>query len=361
MAGIYGMLGLADNDRSYLNTIGQEVVYDAARLYLQQHNAEVTRAYAAFVETTTTAFKERYKLPGGGRLQRRGGMAQSGAVSVVGQWDVAYPLESFGAQFAADRKSASYMTVEQFNNELETIRIQDINTRRFEILRALMNNTARTFVDEWPGGGGTLSIVPLANQDGTLYPPILGSETEQQRQHYITSGYAASAISDTNNPYFTLRDGLEAVFGAPQGFGNIACMINNAQAARTEALTDFVPIEDIGIQLGDDDSRPRGIPAGLPGRAIGRVSGAWVVEWRWVPANYIVAVNLDAPPPLKERIHPEFTGLGSGLQLIAEDEKYPIESSHYEDDFGFGVGNRLNGMVMELTTDATYDIPAAYA
>lgn len=360
MTGIYGMLGLADNDRSFINTIGQEVVYDVAREYLTQHNMEVQMAYSALVEMRTTAFKERYKLPGGGRLQRRGGMAQSAAVSVTGQWDVAYPLESFGAQFAVDRKSMAYMTVQQFNNELETIRIQDVNTRRFEILRAVFNNAARTFVDEWPGGGGSLSIQPLANGDSVLYPPIIGSETEQTRQHYITSGYAASGISDTNNPFLTLRDLLEAVFGAPTGYGNIACMINNAQTAKAEALTEFVPVEDVNVMIGDDDARPRNLP-NVPGRVIGRVSGAWVVEWRWVPANYILALNLDAPPPLKERVHPDFTSLGSGLQLVTEDEKYPIISSHYEDDFGFGVGNRLNGAVMELTTDGTYDIPAAYA
>lgn len=359
MAGIYGLLGLQDNDRSFINTIGQDVVYTAAQQYLQQHNADLQAAYSAFVEMQTPLFKERYRLPGGGRLQRRGGLAQSGAVQFTGAWDVAYPIENFGAQFAYDRVSMAYMTVQQFNNEIETVRIQDVNTRRFEMLRAIFNNTARTFVDELPGGGGTLTLVPLANNDSTLYPPIIGSETEQQLQHYVTSLYASSAISDTNNPFFTLRDLLERVHGTPTGYGNIACFIHTNQVAKTEALTDFVPVEDMNIVLGDDDARPRNLP-NVPGRVIGRVSGVWVVEWRWVPADYIVALNLDLPGPLKERIHPDYTNLGSGLGLVVEQEEYPITSSHYEDHFGYAVGNRVNGAVMQLTAGATYTIPAIY-
>lgn len=360
MTGIYGLLGLADNDRSFINTLGQEVIYTAAEAYLMQHNADVQMAYAAFVEEQTANFKERIRLPGGGYLQRRGGTAQSGAVQSAGAWDVAYPLENFGAQMATDRVSLAYMTVMQFNKELETVRVQDINTRRLEMLRALFNNASRTFVDELPGGGGTLTLMPLANGDAVLYPPIIGSAAEQQLQHYVTSGYAASAISDANNPAAVLLDMLERVHGAPTGYGNIACMINNAQKAKFEALTEFIPTEDINIVLGDDDARPRNLP-NVPGRVIGRVSGAWIVEWRWIPADYILAINLDMPGPLKERIHPEFTNLETGLQLVAEDANYPIQSRHYEDHFGYAVSNRLNGVVMQLTAAGSYTTPAVYA
>jgi hypothetical protein len=361
MAGIYGMLGLADNDRSFINTIGQDVVYAAAQQYLAQHNADVQAAYSVFVEMQTPNFKERYRLPGGGRLQRRGGLAQSGAVQMSGSWDVAYPLENFGAQFAYDRVSIAYLTVQQFNNELETIRIQDVNTRRFEMLRALFNNTSRTFVDDLPGGGGTLTLVPLANNDSVLYPPIIGSETEQQLNHYLVSGYAASAISDANNPYLTLRDTLERVHGMPSGYGNIVCFIHPDQTAKTTALLDFSPVEDVNVRYGASSNLAASDLPTVPGRIIGRVSGTWVAEWRWIPTGYILAVNADMPGPLKERVHPDFTNLGTGLQMVVQDDRYPIQSMHYEDHFGYGVGNRLNGAIMELKSSGSYSVPSAYA
>jgi hypothetical protein len=358
MPGIYGLLNLNDTDRAFVNTVGQTAVYEAANAYLNAHASEMTRAYAAFIQEETESFKERYKLPGGGRLQRRGGQAQSAATKAGGAWDVAYPLEDFGAQITGDDVTLAYMRLDEFDRHLQTVTIQDLNTVRYELLRALFNDAQRTFVDPLHGA---LNVEPLANGDAVLYPPVLGSEAEAEEDHYLVSGYAASAISATNNPYLTLRDELEEHFGAMQGFGNVAAFIHPDQVAITEGLADFVPAEDIGVRTGSNTSvlRAESLPS-VPGRVIGRVSGAWVVEWRWIPAGYLLAVDLDAPAPLKLRRDPADTGLQRGLHLKSTDAISPLEAAHYRHRFGVGVGNRLNGVVMQLTTNASYTIPAAY-
>jgi hypothetical protein len=46
---------------------------------------------------------------------------------------------------------------------------------------------------------------------------------------------------------------------------------------------------------------------------------------------------------------------------VAEDEEYPLKSSHYRHRFGFGAGNRLSAVVMELANGGSYTIPTAYA
>lgn len=358
MSGIFGALNLGDSDRVFLSTLGQAVVYDAVNQVLAQHSADMAAAMSVFVERTTTEYKLRYKLPGGGRLQRMAGQAQAGAVKAYGGWDVAFPLEEFGAQIAADRVAFAYMTAQDLDRHLSTVLIQNVNTVRFEILKALLNNTQDTFVDPLRG---SLSIEPLANSDSVTYPPVIGSETEATETHYLESGYAASAISDSNNPYATVVSELEEHVGTPVGFSNIAVFINNAQVAKSQALTDFDEVSDRFVRPGADSDVPTGLPANLPGRVIGRVSGAWVVEWRWIPANYMVAVHLDAPPPLIRRIDPEDTGLGDGLMLVSESDTYPFTASHYSHRFGVGAGNRLNGVVMELGTGGTYSIPSGYS
>lgn len=357
MSGIFGALNLNDSDREFLNTIGQRVVYDAIQQLLDQHNAELDAALAVFVEATTDDFKERYKLPGGGRLQRLGSQAPAGAVKTTGEWDVAYPLEDFGAQVAGSRIDMAYMTVQDLDRHLDTVTFQDINTVRFEILKALFNSAADTFVDPRKG---SLTVQPLANGDAVLYPPVLGAESEATDTHYLESGYAASAIADANNPFVTARDELEEHFGAPTGGSNIVAFVNNAQVAKTEDLTDFDAVNDRFTTPGADADELFGLPAGLPGRVVGRTNGVWVVEWRPIPANYLLALHLDAPKPLKMRVHPADTGLTRGLQLVATDETYPLQSSHYEHSFGFGCANRLNGVVIELGTGGTYTVPAAY-
>lgn len=359
MSGIFGALGLNDTDRVFNATVGQMAIYEAAMVWVNERNAELNQAIAVFVAETTDKYKLRYKLPGGGRLQRRGRQGTPGAVKADGSWDVAFPLEDFGAQIAGDDVTFAYMTVAELERHLQTVVSQNVNTVRFEILKALLNNTQDTFSDElW----GDLSIEPLANADSVVYPPVLGSETEATDDHYLESNYAASAISDTNDPYATIADELTEHFGASTGNDEIVVFINNAQTAKTRDLTEFVAFTDMGVTPGSNTATVQNVPTGLPGKIVGRMqdSGVWVVEWRFMPANYMLGIDLDAEQPLYMRIDPADTGLGQGLQLVAEDESFPFKSSFWRHRFGLGCSNRLNGVVMELGTGGTYTVPTGY-
>lgn len=357
MSGIFGILGLPDSDRSFVNTIGQQTVYDAVQMYLQKVNTDMMQALSVFLEEETENHKERYYLPGGGRLQRRGEASSVGAVKATGSWDTAYPLEDFGAQLAGDDVSLAYMTMGQLDRHIDTIVIQDINTVRFEMLYALFHGDQRTFVDPiW----GSLTVQPLADGDTTVYPPVLGSESEATDNHYLESNYAATAISDTNNPYVTMREELEEHFGTSTGGEEIAVFINPAETPETEDLTDFDAVPDNFIRVGANTDVPVNLP-GVPGRILGRTNGVWVVEWRWIPSGWALGVHLGQKPPLKMRVDPADTGLPRGLTLVGRDTQFPMESAFYRHRFGLGVGNRLNGVVMEFGTGGTYTAPTAYA
>jgi hypothetical protein len=359
MSGIYGILGIDDTDRSYVDSFGQRAIFDAANQYLMMVDQEIQEVVSAFVEEETEDHKERYYLPGGGRLQRRGGLVESAASKASGSWDVAYPLEEFGTQVAGDRVSLAYMRMDQLNRHLEDVRIKAINTVRWEILHALLDDgggAARTFVDPIRG---SLSIQPLANGDSVTYPPVLGSESEATEDHYAESNYATANVSDTNNPLVTLRDELVEHFGQNVGGENIVVFCNNAETAQLESLTDFDPVEDTNVRSGSNRDIPVNLPM-VPGTIKGRSNGVWVSEWRWMPATYLLALHLDAPAPLKMRVDLADTGLPRGLNLIAESDMYPLRQSHYEWRFGLGVGNRLNGAVLELNTGGSYTIPTAY-
>jgi hypothetical protein len=236
--------------------------------------------------------------------------------------------------------------------------IQDQNTVRFEMLKALFNATERTFVDEIHG---SLLIEPLANADAVTYPALPGVETPATDTHYLESGYAASAISDTNNPFLTIRNEIREHF--PQAAQDIVVFINSAQTAKVEDLTDYDPVGDANVRPGADADQVVNLPAGLPGMVIGRTNNVWVAEWDWIPSGYALGVNVapGVPAPLIMRVDPEETGLGQGLQLVATDDQHPWESSHYSHRFGLGVGNRLNGVAFEFGSGGTYTVPTAYA
>jgi hypothetical protein len=250
------------------------------------------------------------------------------------------------------------MSTQEFQRHLDNIVIQDVNAVRAEMLRALLNNTARTFVDP---RYGSLTIQPLAlASDNVLYPPFIGSETEATDTHHRESGYASASISETNNPITTIVDEIVEHFGVQTGGENIVIFINNAETAAISALADFDAVIDRFVREGDNVSVPTNLP-NVPGKIIGRGYGAWIVEWRWIPANYLLGIHLEAPAPLKMRVDEANTGLPRGLQLIARETNTPIVAAHYRHRFGVGVGNRLNGCVLELGTGGTYSIPSGYS
>ncbi len=358
MSGIFGALNLSDTDRVFNATVGQQAIYDAVADYVAQYNADMEAAMSVFVERTTTDHTYRYKLPGNGYMQRRGQVAPVGAKKAAGEWDVAFPLEDFGDSLADDDITRAYMTVAELDRHVSSIVIGNRNTRRYEILRALFNSTAGTFVDQlW----GSLTIQRLANGDSVTYPPVLGSVSDATENHYLETGYAASSISDTNNPIATGVAELEEHFGIATGVSRVVCFTaGGTQKTKLQALTNFVEVVNNAVTVGDQTATVSELPVGMPGRVLGYTDGAWVVEWPWIPANYLVFVHLDAPKPLIQRVDPVDTGIQPGLQLVAKDAQYPFEQSYWRDRFGFGVGNRLNGVVIELGTGGTYTVPSGY-
>ena len=368
MASLFGAIGIPDTDYSFINVLGQSVVYDATLQVLGDHNADIEAAMQILVQMPTWDHKVRYKLPGGGELQRVGRESQARTIKASGQWDVAFPLEEFGAAIATDRVSMAYMTVQEYNRHLMTVMKQDVNVVRKEMLRAVFNFNARPFVDEnW----GSLTIQPLANNDSTTYPPIIGSIDDATANNYLVSGYVASAITDVNNPIPLMVSTLEQHFGTPTGGSNIVIFINNAQTAVVQALSNFDPVPNRFVTYGLNVSLVEGAEtegtAGatingmpLPGRVLGETDSALIVEWRWIPANYMLAVHLDAYPPLMRRIDPPTTGLPDGLALVSQDMDYPFRTADWSHRFGFGVGNRLNGVVMYFAASGPYIVPAIW-
>ncbi len=360
MSGIFGTLGLSESgsDRVFVNTLGQRLVYDAVQAEMTKHNADLDAALSFFLEETTESFKERFKLPGGGYLQPRGINATPGAVKAYGSWDVAYPLNDYGAQLATNDIGLAYMSLAELNRHIDTVTLQDKNTIRRELLKALLDGSGYTFNDPIYGN---LSVVPLANGDSVVYPPVLGTDSEATENHFIGTNYVVSGISDTNNPCLTVRDELEEHFGTPTGGSDIVMFVDPTVGVKLEALTDFDPVVNRFVTPGVNTAIPHDLPSNMPGRVLGVCNSVWIVEWRWLPTAYALAQYIGAPKPLKQRVDPADTGLGQGLQLVATDDDHPFNMAYYRHRFGFGVGNRLNGVALQFVASTSYSSPSGFS
>lgn len=360
MSVIFGLARLTASDYQFARNADQTLVYQAVQQYIAMVNDTTQNALAAFVEPVMTEkAKERYQLGMNGRMQKTGENGTGSPVARSGKWDVAYPLENFHEAIAVGDVDMAYMTPAEFQTHIDGVLTRAKNAKRHEILKRLFTNTAGSFVDERLG---TLTIEGLANGDSVVYPPVEGSDTEATDDHYLESGYAASAISDTNNPYATLttelvEHGTNTTEDIPLVF-----LINSSEQTKTEALTNFVPYIPPQIAAGQDTDQVLRPGRPVPGKIIGYIRGmGWVSVWNWIPANYIVAVNLAAPQPLKMRKDITGTNLGDGnLQLLADERTGVVTYKSWRLRFGVGGANRLSAAVMELGTGGTYSIPSAY-
>lgn len=362
MSTIFGLAQLSASDYQFMRKVDQQLIYNAVNQYVQITNQYRATAYSLFVEGRTEKFQERIQLGMTGQMQRvRSSGAKPDAVRRSGSWDVGYPLESFEDAVNTTDIDLAYMTPTEFQAHIDGVINRANETYRFEILKRLFKNTSDTFTDPRLG---SVTVQPLANSDSTVYWPVAGSNTDATVNYYAGTSYAASAISDTNNPIATATDALTLRWGRMTGEIPIVTLINSAQAAKVRALSNFYPFVPTAITAGGNTDIVN-LPSQLANAAglqvIGYTDSSWVAIWDWIPANYMLSVHLTAEKPLKERIDPAETGLGSGLQLVAKESDFPILYNIWRLRFGIGASNRLNGYVQYVAGTASYTIPTAYS
>lgn len=355
---IPGILGIDDSERTYIEGVGQQSVWEATQEYVAMVNEDLARVTGLFIEKTTEDHKFRYYLPADGELQRVSKRGQAAERVVAGYWDVALPLEGFGDAVSWGRRDIAYMTLRDYQRAVEGVVLRAQNTLRKEIMRALLDSVGYTFSDEVRGD---LSVVPLANGDAVLYPPVAGGTTGATATHYAESGYATASITNTNNPIKTISRALRARFTSNGDRRRRVVLIASGAQDYVEALADFEAVDDTNIQKGLNSDRVLNLPVSIPGEIIGYCNEAYVAVWDWMPANYMLGIDLQAEKPLQMRVDPAFTGLPRGLALVSESSQFPITKSNWQWWMGLGVVNRLNGYVMELGTGGTYSVPSGYS
>jgi len=359
MSQIYGILNMQDNERAFVGAIGQDLVFDAISTIMADYNEELRRAVATFIDRETSDHQFRHLLPGVGWLQEMGRQAPAGAIKRSGYYDVALQLRQWGAVLGGSRVDLAYMSLRELDAHLDTIIASDLDVMRRRILTAIFENTNLTWQDPLHGN---LTIRRLANQDGTLYPPVVGTQVEAQDNHYLNAGYTVAAIAAANNPVPTLRDEIAEHYGGLGSTGRNFVYFHGAdQTGYLTAIAGYTAITDRYIQAADTVNETFGWPD-VPGRVHGRGWGAWLSEWDgWIPDTYGLMVLLEVPAPLYMRVDPADTGLGTGLQLVSTDRIHPLQGANYEHRFGLGCVNRLAAATMLIDESSVYTPPAAYA
>jgi hypothetical protein len=298
----------------------------------------------------TTVAQERVLLPGSGTLQPLDALGVPYPVKPSGYFDVGFPIYGGGTASARDRVSKVLETVDDIFRDQEDAEARDADWNRRHLLASLFTNTTRTFADPLLGN---LTVQPLAiTSDGVIYVRQGGSASTAQ--HYLGQ---AAAIADATNPYTT----IETLLGAyPSNAGRrIIVYIPSNQVTTTKNLAVFYPVADPDVALGSGSDRLVGSPAGVIGpgdMVLGKVGAVWVVEWKALPDDYLLAV-VEGRPPLAMREYPDAALQGFFLETNSPDGAR-IER-RYIRYAGYGVRNRIAAAVVRIG-NATYAIPTGY-
>lgn len=346
MALLAGILRTEDLNAA-LTTFDPEVVEDAIGQLLATYQAERNEAQALFVQGETTAASQRLREAGIDEGQEIGPDGRPLETHLGGYYDVGFPLKRIGWAVGWNDETAAHMTLGDLEREVNAKIAGNARRHSREIMRALIGDNANyTYTDQF---AGAVTVRRLANTDGTLY-----GEAAAEDNHYLSSGYANTAISATNNPFATLATEIREHFDTTS---RIVAFVNTAQVAEIQAdLTTFVDTGVEGITPANSTAVANEPGAlNVPGDFLGidSASGTYVYSWARIPASYVYAQAIDEPAPLLRRV-PGPVSL-QGFNTVAEERHFPFYKRTWRELFGYAVANRLVGAAMFIDAGAWAD------
>ena len=347
----YGFVDLAHLMADRVTAVGEATVFTAIQESAAEHTRAVNAILGAFVNRTTAA-QQRFYLPGSDELQPldRQGTGNPIPVRPSGYYDIAFPIRGAGTAWGDNRVSRALMTVEEANRNTVNAMMADSRWIKRHVLAALLDKTTETFADE---SLGNLTIQPLANGDAVLYNRLGG--TAATDTHYIAQ---AAAIADATNPFPSIYTELSE---HPSNSGPYVAYIATNLVSTTEALTNFVPVSDPDIMVGSGTDTLNGtFDRGVGDTVLGKVDKVWVVEWKSLPDDYIIAHARGAGAVLGMREFP-----APALQGFFTENNSPdgnLQEMRMIRYAGFGVQNRVAALAYFVSAgDVTFDVPTGYA
>lgn len=342
----YGFVGLEHLMNERVTTAGVPLIWDAIQQSAAEHTRQANELMSTFVERTTDA-QRRFYLPGTGTLQPLDDYGNPRTVRPGGYYDIAFPIQGGGTAFGDNRVSRALQTVQEVNRAVLDAQARDWDWLKRHILAAVFDSTAWTFSDSLLGN---LTIEPLANGDTVTYVKRGGDAATDT--HYLAT---ASAISDAANPFPTIWDEL---MEHPSNRGPVVVYVPTNLTDDVEGLTDFVAITDPDIRQGiGADSLAASLDPAMGDEVMGKCNKCWVVEWKALPDNYMIAHARGAGAVLgmREYDSPELQGFFT--------EKHSPDGNLNETRMiryaGFGCQNRVAALVYRFG-NADYAVPSGY-
>ncbi|KQQ43082.1 hypothetical protein [Nocardioides sp. Leaf307] len=235
-----------------------------------------------------------------------------------------------------------------------------------KVMGTVFRNTNRVVRDS--RNGSVYDVLAFANGDGWKPPAYEANEFDESHTHYRTTGASTVSSADLDEVITDLKSHGHARENGSQ----IVIFVNAVEGdtiagfrVATGAKYDFIPSAGQSFFATDGDLIGQQASATFAGFPVkGSYDEAIIIESTRIPRGYLTALasggRLNPTNPIMFRQHAS-TNL-QGLRLVGGPrDAYPLQDSYWVRGFGTGVRHRLAGLVMQVTTNATYTAPALYA
>jgi hypothetical protein len=348
MAILYGLLNRQDLAAERVTTQGVETIDRDIAISVAEHNRQLDTLMSLFV-TRTQKFKGRFLTSANASLQPLDEAGRAFPIKPSGYYDLAWPIQMAGAAWGYDFVTGEKITVGEVARVTNTMLDADTRWIRQHILAALFYKSTTnpwTFADP---DNGSLSIYGLANGDTVTYNIQSGTEAGTTDDHLL---FDASIDAATFTAIY------DELMEHPENGGEVIVLIPTNQKATVQAISTFYPIEDPDLRIGAASTVLAGrLGTAVPGVVIGKVEKCWIVEWKSLPDDYMIAVTTEGDRPLAMREDEEASL--RGFKQVATRENHPWYERQYMRRAGFGGWNRVGAMVLKVA--GSYAIPTGYS
>lgn len=217
------------------------------------------------------------------------------------------------------------------------------------------------------------TVVKFYNGDGEVPPPYKTNTFAGSHTHYSTTNALATASTLTSPTVDAVEADMRKHGYTPAVSGTqLILMVNPQEGAIIRGWTrtggakyDFIPSANYGggIYLpmnGGIVARPEGVVD----NEIGTYGPFHIVEDEYIPATYLAFFasggdfSINNPIGFREHTNPAYRGL---QHIPGTRSDYPLIDSFYRRGFGTGIRQRGAGFLVQVTSSATYTVPAIYA
>ena len=320
---------------NYNNVIAEQYGYDNLNEVISRElsavNAATTAALALFA-TDTTEREEGAPTGGNPRMVMIDpDYARSRTQRGMSAGKRGYPLHAL--EYAAGF-TAMYLrqaSVAEIARTTLNARLAYVGALRDGVMRAFFTPTNYTFQDYVTPDRMPVQVKALANGDGEV-PPITaaGKRFTASHNHYLAGPLTAE------NADRLVKEVTEHYEG-----NRIVVYVSADDEAAWRGLSGFLPYLPASIVAGQNQAQAVGTLdiTQTDDRPIGVLPNGAVVHTKpWVPHGYALAINVNAPKPLRRRLHKN--PAMQGLFLNAENIAAPLQAQAFAAFFGFGVAER---------------------